>query len=345
MRAIACALVASACISEPGAPSTDGVARVWRQRTDLDPLPGALYAPHLFYDSKRQRVLMYGGNDEFSNASDALWQLETAGWSEICQQCTNGGINDSAVAYDAASDRIVIFGGTPDFSSFENDVYVLDGDSTTFQPLTTTNAPSGRAGAQLVFDPDLNELFMFGGYVANAKSSDDVYTLVGTTWTQITPPSPNGQGSGGIADGTPIVAYDHEHARFVALADPDGQLRSQTWLYDPADAAWPGAPACVTCFAERTAAAIVHIPDYDQTFVIGGFGDGPTSPIGLTDTEVVNAVEAPFEFDSVATMPVRRGAFGAVYDPTRDVVVTYGGSPDVVTPTTSDTWELVRATP
>ena len=248
---------------------------------------------------------------------------------------------DPAVAYDAANDRVVIFGGTTDFyKTFTNDVYVLDGDSTVFEPLTTTNVPSPRSGAQLVFDPDLGELFMFGGYTG--MSTDDVYTLAGTTWTQITPPSPSGEASGGIADGTPIVAYDQEHARFVALADPNGGLTSQTWLYDPAAAQWPGAPVCVTCFAERTAAAIVHLPDYDQTFVIQGFGDGPSFPIGLTDTEVVDAVEAPFKFDSIAAMPIARGGIGAVYDPSRDVVVTYGGSPDEMSQPTSDTWELVR---
>ena len=78
-RAIACVLVASACIAEPATPPTEGVARVWRQRTDLAPLPGQLNAPHLIYDSKRQRVLMYGGTDQFTNPTDALWQLDTAG--------------------------------------------------------------------------------------------------------------------------------------------------------------------------------------------------------------------------------------------------------------------------
>jgi hypothetical protein len=88
MRCLLLSLLATGCLGEPVAPGPDGVHRTWHRRTDAEQ-PGPLASPRLAYDSKRQRVFMYGGSDDnTSTPTDRMYELDDTGWTKLCDPCT-----------------------------------------------------------------------------------------------------------------------------------------------------------------------------------------------------------------------------------------------------------------
>ncbi len=347
---VALTLVLPACLSGPGEPPAVGVARVWRQRKGLQPTPGQLSGSTFMYDSHRKRVLLYGGTDHEGDPHDAMWQLDATGWTPLCGatsgMCTDGvGVISPAIGYDEAADRIVMFGGQAANGERVQTMWILEGDAPAFTQVQPSNAPTARAGAQLVYDPPRGAMLLFGGY--DNVSFDDVYELDDKAFTMVTPLSmSSGDGPGGVASGAPIVAFDSDRSRFLALADFNTNgTNAEAWSYHP-ETGWDQTPAddCTSCFSPaRTGAALVHLPGYDQTFVINGLttqNDGFEQALDDTQALDDSAPELTFDaFDTASTAPTPRSVLAAIYDPTRDVVVTFGGIDQDTNPL-DELWEL-----
>ena len=179
----------------------------------------------------------------------------------------------------SASDRIVMFGGQLDDGSRVQDVWILEGEGTSFAKIDTTNPPPRRAGGQFVFDPRIGALIMIGGY--DNLSSDDAYVLNDKALTQLPGlPSSGDSEPGGVAGGSPLVAYDSDRTRILP---------------------------------SRSGAALVHLPDYNQTFVTCGL-DPNLDP--LADTWVLDDTQPQLSFipaNLTGSPPTKRAGFGAVY--------------------------------
>jgi hypothetical protein len=331
--AIACALVG--CIAKADPPPTQGVARSWKMRPARpeQPGPGELRSARLAFDSNRGRVVLYGGAD-VDKQYDAMWELTETGWEKLCEPCLavanpigTEGMLEPGFAYDPARDVIVMFGGEgPGSPDFRNDVWELAGGSWRYDGPA---APMPRTAAQLVYDPILGGMRMLGGY--NGNAIEETWTFVDGTWA--------------LDDDAPQAAMTAESTEATYDADRDRVLVLEDSANTPADALWvhdaPGwrmlCEPCTTDSTPRVRASLVHIAGYDQTFLIGG--ENPDIP-GLAGTWVL--VDDRFEpYTTLGDLPPRADA-GVVYDPSRDVVVLYGGWGDSATDIRGETWELVR---
>ena len=163
-------------------------AAMWTQEY---PSPQRLSGAHLAYDSARDVVVMFGGNDGSATPSE-LWEFDGRVW-QLRSIAGPHGRNYPALAYDPKRQRTVLYGDT-----LTHDTWEWDGEAWT--ELTVVTDPGPRAKAAMTWDPQLGKIVLFGGTVTSSVWFTDTWTWDGTTWAQIPSASP--------ALSQPALAYD-----------------------------------------------------------------------------------------------------------------------------------------
>ena len=308
-------------------PDANFTTRHWVNRNDGT--PGGLFAPRMVFDDARGTIVMYGG-DVNTITSAGMWELTGAGWNVLCDPCAPGPRYSHALAYDAIRDRVILFGGLDDGNNPLNDVWEWDG--TTWSLRTTTGTPPtvrDRASA-MVID---GSLYVVGG-APNNVPTDELFTLSSTgTWSQ-----PGAAGSRVVANYGMPIAYDavaHQLYAFADDGDRTGALkRDELYRWDVA-AGGPWTTVCTACSGlPRNSVSIVFDPDLGLLWMFTGF-DG--NEIKGTWQLQSNAWQ-PFD----AQLPPARDSVGVAYDPSRHVIVMYGGNGNSCGGgNCAETWELV----
>ncbi len=66
------------------------------------------------YDTKRNRFLLYGGEETLSNNNIVnradLWSFDGTGWELLCRPCAPGPRHHTHMVFDSERDRLVLFG-------------------------------------------------------------------------------------------------------------------------------------------------------------------------------------------------------------------------------------------
>lgn len=148
---------------------TDGA---WRDVTPASPQPGERCLHAAAYDSRRHRMIMFGGQ-RGSDALDDTWALDLATdiWTEMATASQTGGRRFPAVAYDTVGDRFLSFGGEQTDGTRGGDLWALDLPSDRWS-VETTAGPAPRDGAVLVYATSQSRLLMFGGTTSAGHEAD-----------------------------------------------------------------------------------------------------------------------------------------------------------------------------
>jgi hypothetical protein len=133
------------------------------------------------------------------------------------------------MAYHETLARIVLFGGVTDPDSsgerYElNDTWEWDGRK--WVQIFTQNAPSPRSGPAMVYDPEREQIVLFGG-ISDGTYLNDTWVYRNRNWVELdTPSDPPGRTLGALA-------YDPVRDRVILHGgvDADGP-RSDTWEFD-----------------------------------------------------------------------------------------------------------------
>jgi hypothetical protein len=123
---------------------------------------------------------MFGGFT-FNNMSFGdtwVWNGKAQAWTPQ-NPATSPSARRTSLATDP-SGNVMLFGGSDAANAFA-DTWVWNG--TTWQQQFPPTSPSARDAANIVFDPNLREDVLFGGYVGLT----DTWTWNGSNWTQISP--------------------------------------------------------------------------------------------------------------------------------------------------------------
>ena len=103
----------------------------WKLVGELGPGPRSW--PGLAYDSKRNRTVLFGGEDEKGQFYSDTWAWDGKVWTRIATEGPPARIQ-SAMGYDSQRDRIVLFGGVNNKPQrMLDDLWEFDG--ATFVPL------------------------------------------------------------------------------------------------------------------------------------------------------------------------------------------------------------------
>jgi hypothetical protein len=202
----------------------------WLFEKTVQPI-GVRNAQGMAYDSKRGRIVLFGGADATKVCGDT-WEWDGKRW-ELMSVVGPGPRTFPAMAYDSLRQRVVLFGGnrvlfgrTPEENQFLGDTWEWDGKRWL---QIDVNGPPPRAEAAVAFDSKRGRIVLFGGHNRNEQGRNrlgDTWEWDGTRWTRlmVTGPSPRN----GAAQ-----VYDSVRGRIILFggATPEG-VSGETWEWD-----------------------------------------------------------------------------------------------------------------
>ena len=214
----------------------------WRNQTwEFDGTDWTLLSPNssppgrggmsMTYDSGRDRVVFYGGED-YTQGWGETWEFDGTDWvNRIGNPRPLYGM-DTALVYDSARGRCVLHGGGPTWDA--NGTWEWDGFSWTNLNPAIASPPPYRLSPALAYDEDRQVVVMFGGNDGTNQLNDTwEYNGFTYTWTQVTttttPPARTSH----------RLTYDSDRKRIVMFGGATGVLSlDDTWEYRW-QSAWP----------------------------------------------------------------------------------------------------------
>ena len=222
--------------------------RNWEQRQPVDLLgdgnPSIRRWPAMAYDSRRQRVVLFGGVYAQGAYAEGTWEWDGWEWRRMETGDTAPPLRwEHAMAYDVKRHRVVLYGGItskvcPTCHDPDEDVWEWDGAGWT--TVGVENIPPSRCSHSMVYDPVGERLVLFGGFAPDGTILSDTWGLSADGWTMLSvqgPMEPRVAASM-VFDGKAgeIVLFGGEVER-----NPDDKRFFDTWLWDGAE--WTSAQA------------------------------------------------------------------------------------------------------
>lgn len=170
------------------------------------------------YDSARDRVVWFGGQDGSGTLFDSTWEYDGTSWFEVFPSTRPPARSKYALAYDEGRQRIVMYGGLAPEGCCHGDTWEWDGTDWT---LVATTGPGQRNSHAMAYDAQNGHIVMYGGFV-DAGQATDTWAWDGVTWTLLAPTDPSRP-----SDTYGPMAYDEVIDRIVMR---DGL--ATTWLWD-----------------------------------------------------------------------------------------------------------------
>jgi len=322
---VAAALAAglTAGTATPAATSAQAAFRPAPSHTARIATPGrgnaAATGPHgrkdasFAYYPPQEELVLFGGNNTSTVLGDT-WIRRGTSWLEQHPSQSPSARTGAAVVFDAATSQLMLFGGSSQPGSgggFNNETWIWTGH--TWRQLHPVTSPAARANAGLVYDPDMQQVLLFGGY--DGSYLNDTWTWNGSNWVQVHPatsPSPRDGAalvlnSASLAD---VLLYGGFSASTGRLAD--------TWSWDGTTwtrlfpAASPGRVSIAWQTADDTS--------QNQVLLFGGEPNhGPIRDGTWTWTGTTWAPLTP------ASSPPGRAGGSMTYDTLSRQVVLFGG--------------------
>jgi len=197
----------------------------WRFRNNRwtrinTPGPGARAEAAIAYDTRRTRIVLFGGYRRSGNQTQRFgdtWEWDGKRWTKMA---TTGPSprNGAAMAYDQDRNRVVLFGG-PGPSS---ETWEWDGQRWT--QLQAGDVP-GRFNPAMVYDAARHEVVRFGGWTGKVRA-DDTWVLRSGKWVALKATGPPARNH------TAIVSAP-DRARTLLFGGHDGDnVFGDTWEWD-----------------------------------------------------------------------------------------------------------------
>ena len=234
--------------------------------------PPARFEHCLAFDSQRNVVVMFGGQDWITPHTDT-WEYDGVSWSQIATPVLHPSARiGSAMCFDSVRNKTVVFGGYGGSATgLLSDTWEWNGTSWN-QVNLPGPLPAPRRDHAMVFDAARGVVVMFGGRDWNSVSGG-TWEYAGTHWYQVTTAS------------EPPFVVDHSmvyHAgrqRVVAYSGEDlqGQRYDDTWTYD--GQAWSLLPTGNEPTAVSSSASL-YDPTRNTMVATGGVTSTPFAAVG-----------------------------------------------------------------
>jgi hypothetical protein len=239
------------------------------------PGPGPRYAHAMAFDSWRNRVVSFGGNDCgcAEGYRGDTWGSDGSSWLLL----SNTGPSARAIhamAFDSHRGLTVLFGGSA--SSGENfaDTWEWDGMTWVQRDDLPQPLPQGRHRHSMAYDAYRQRIVLFGGDVGNGGTVlGDTWEFDGTNWLQVATAGPEPRFSHSMA-------YDPLRRRVVLFGGVPslyGPAFGDTWEWN--GVAWSKSPA--TGPSPRAGHAMAFSGIAGNLLMFGG---GPNGGSPLNDT-------------------------------------------------------------
>ena len=335
------------CMCSPAHAGVKSVDGAWTSLSANVPAPSARREHVAIYDAANNRYLMFGGYGYGSTSADynfnEVWSLTMSDpptWSLLTVSGTPPGPRkQSQWGYDIARNRLLVFGGYgqhyggSENVTWQNDVWqlsLLDETPTWTELFPTGTPPTGRLAGISVYDPLRQRFVGFGGTAGAPVDTWSLDLSGDPAWGVIDTGGQNPAGAYGMG-----CIYDPLRDRMVVFGGSLGEAyfgsQNNTWELTLDDApAWhqlfPADPTAPLPSPRRSMTA-VYDPMRDRMVIYGGFDAQPVSNLFLPDTWALSLSDQLVwhQLSPAGTIPTGRDASAAIYDPTGDRLVVYGG--------------------
>ena len=324
--------------------------------------PVARIGSSAVFDPRSGKMITFGG--ETSNHTDLndVWWLVNPdgpglGWVQARPTGTKPAprVEQSAV-YDPVNDRMTVFGGgLGNASPCANDVWVLasasgaSGTPAWMQLSPSGGPPSPRLRFSAVYDPDTNNMIVFGGNDCFSTNFSDVWILSnanglgGTpTWTEL---SPSGTSPGPTEDHTAV--YDSDSNNMIVFGGTTG-TGNEVWLLSNANGTG-GSPSWSQLLPSGgpPPGRDEQVAAYDQANKRMTIYGGNSATESFSDSWVLSNADGTTgtptwtQLGPITGAPARTSA-AAIYNSATNQMTVFSGS-DPAAPATSSTFVLSKA--
>jgi hypothetical protein len=316
--------------------------------TGARPVPRAGHA--LLYDSRRDRLLVFGGTANDDLTRNDFWVLDLTTDPPAWEEALPSGLLPPRLTYcqavyDSLNDEVVVFSGADSLDAdsgaytFSDELWALPvGTPTEWTELTPSGTPpSPRGGASVIYDEPRQRMVLFGGY--DGTTLDDAFTLSldsSPAWAPL-------GATGGPPPARAVATIAHDTAKdrlvlFGGLADPN---LGDVWELDLAANEWTeilptGGPP-----TPRLQASGIFDAPRNRMVIFGGYSDStddvpdPLWALSLGDTATWTNLGS--------NHPRARWYAASAVDLTRRVMWIHGGTGNGGGPggqVRSDLWAL-----
>jgi hypothetical protein len=205
------------------------------------------------YDNDRREVVLFGGTDEHSRRTTSTpwvflrkypdiplaagtqafygdtWIWDGKDWTQRNPSQAPSERDGQEMAYDAARKQVVLFGGVDEHGGkYLNETWVWDGSN--WKMMKPINVPPGRHLQAMAYDPDHQQIVMFGGMTTGERPLDDTWIWDGSDWKRAEPSGtlPEARFEAGMG-------YDPIEKKIVLIS---GDVMDSSGGGSPANDAW-----------------------------------------------------------------------------------------------------------
>lgn len=311
----------------------------WTQITPTGTPPLARFGSVAAFDTKRNRVVVYGGIPLGGPPIGDLWSLNLSGtptWVQIAPTTFIGPRGFASAVIDSVRDRMVVMGGTVDGASSLTDAWAYDlNPGGAWTEITTLGTPPAAYGHASAYDPLHDQMIVFGGVDAAAHTINLGawrlrFNLATPTWSRVSltgtlPPTVYYASAiyDPIADAFRVFGGWGNHPSTVS------QQVYTLWLHPSPNWGTP-LPSNAPPPTGRQGAAVAYDAANRRMIVFGG--QRQWSPVGLewlNDVWVLDLTTVPPTWTELApdgSPPEGRSFASLVYDPSGNRVILYGGT-------------------
>ncbi|HET7224997.1 MAG TPA: kelch repeat-containing protein [Candidatus Eisenbacteria bacterium] len=313
--------------------------------------PPIKYHHALIYDSRRDRMIAFGGLGLIGTGAGVLndvWVQPLGGTQVWTPLVTTGtpppGRYSCSAVYDSVADRLVIFGGETSSGQPANDVWQLDftQPTPTWSPVTVTGTPPPpRTDQSTVYDSYGDRMIVFGGLDTLGNNLNDTWVLTlrgDPLWINFVragaPPQRRSAG----------VVYDRRLDEIVVF----GGYGTAPDLNDAWALPLAGTSSWIPLFPTtrppgRHNLTAVYDPVRDRMVIFGG--QNSTNDFNDAWELTLGDIPAWNPLSPAGVPPVARFGHASIYDPLRDRMLICAGRDTTGIASLSailrgDTWSL-----
>lgn len=215
----------------------DGQSQSWEQQFPTNP-PGARALAAMAYDTRREVVVLFGGNVGATRYGDT-WEWNGSEWDHRDEVPGPNPRSHHSMAYDSLRGVTVLFGGYDGAQSFFD---TWEWNGILWTKVSPTSAIPNPTETTMTFDSTRSRLVLYGG------GGDDTWEWTGSSWGVV---STTGVGPRRFYNG---LAYDSDRRKVVLFGGATNSNQTpigDTWERGvPFDVAVTDSPDSQTAVAE-----------------------------------------------------------------------------------------------